>query len=371
MFNTIIELNNVRKDANYITNADAQRLHSHSAIVEVFSAMANGEEISKFGVVADKAVKHIKSLGERAESGDTSAIAELNTIRRYVIEAPVLQEMKLFNVFGAFEQVGFDESIEREVYNFVGEGARIQANNGDVPFIAPTKTKYPVGTKTVSGGFQVDYRRVKLGDMSKENEGMTIVRTMIYNKAINYILVTVYNAIKNATGVKYTLEAGGLTKVGVDDVIAKVRPNGKPTVFGAYGVVSQFTPWAGYVGSIATNTILGMSQKVMDEIASRGLLATYNGTNLVEIPNPYNVYEMTADGTNFAKLMPEGFAIVAPAGGDSPIMTWVRGGLTSMTGNDVKSGKIISRYDLECAVDVAKGKEWQIGIINDTALGGL
>jgi hypothetical protein len=69
--------------------------------------------------------------------------------------------------------------------------------------------------------------------------------------------------------------------------------------------------------------------------------------------------------------MPEGFAVVSPAGGDSPIMTWTRGGLTSMTGNDVKSGTIISRYDLEVAVDVAKGKEWQIGIINDTALGGL
>ena len=45
MFNTTIELNNVRKDANYITNSD---LHAHSAVVEVFSAMVNGEELSKF-----------------------------------------------------------------------------------------------------------------------------------------------------------------------------------------------------------------------------------------------------------------------------------------------------------------------------------
>ena len=366
--NTSFELNNVRKDALYNTN---DRLNAHSAVVEVFSAMTNGEDISKFGAKADKAVEYIKGLGERAEGGDTAAVAELNTIRRYVIEAPVLQEMKLFSVFGSFEQVGFDESIEREVYNFAGEGARIQANNGDVPFIAPVKTKYPVGTKTVSGGFQVDYRRVQLGDMSKENEGMALVRTMIYNKAINYILVTVYNAIKNATGVKYTLEAGGLTKTGADDVIAKVRPNGKPTVFGAYGVVSQFTPWAGYVGSIASNTILGMSQKIMDEIAARGLLATYNGTNIVEIPNPYNEYEMNAGGTNFAKLNPEGLAIVVPTGVESPIKTWIRGGLTSMTGEDVKSGKLISRYDMEIAADVAKGKEHKIGTILDTNLSVL
>ena len=364
--NTSFELNNVRKDALYNTN---EKLNAHSAVVEVFSAMVNGEDISKFGAKADKAVEYIKGLGERAEGGDTAAVAELNTIRRYVIEAPVLQEMKLLGIFGSFEQVGFDESIEREVYDFAGEAARMQANNGDVPFVAPVKTKYPVGTKTVSGGYQVDYRRVQLGDMTKENEGITLTKTTIYNLAIKYILNTVYNAIKNATGIKYTVEAAGLTKTGVDDVIAKVRPNGKPTVFGAYGLVAQFTPWAGYVGSIGANTILGMSQKVMDEIASRGLLATYNGANIVEIPNPYNRYELNAAGTNFAKLNPEGLGFVVPTGVESPIKTWVQGGLTSMTGEDVKSGKIISRYDLSVAVDVAKGQEDKIGTLYDTSLG--
>lgn len=368
MFNTTIELNNVRKDANYITNSE---IKANSPVVEVFSAMVKGEEVGKFGKIADKAVSYIKELGSRAEAGDTAAVAELNTIRRYVIEPEVLKEMQLLGVFGSFNQVGFDESIEREVYSYAGNGARAQANNGDVPFITPVKEKYPVATQTVSGGFAVDYRRVALGDMSKENAGLALVKTDIYNKALKYIMVTVYNAIKNTTGVKYFFEAAGLTKSGADGVISKVRPNGKPIVFGSYGLVSQFTPWAGYVGSINSNTITGMSQKVMDEIASRGLLATYNGTNIAEIPNPYNVYEMNGDGTNFAKLMPEGLGIVAPAGGDSPIMTWTRGGLTSMTGNDVKSGKVISRYDLEVAADVAKGKEWQIGVLYDTNLGGL
>jgi len=369
MFNTTIELNNARKDANYITN---NNLHAHSAVVEVFSAMVNGEEVGKFGAKADKAVAYIKKLGEKAEYGDSAAVAELNTIRRYVIESPVLQEIKLLGIFGSFEQVGFDESIEREVYKHVGEFSRMQANNGDVTFPAITREKYPVGTKTVSGGYAVDYRRVALGDMTKENEGLAMVRTDIYNRAMRYIMVTIYNAIKNATGVKYWFEGTtGLTKQGADDVITKVRRNGKPTVIGDYSVLAQFTPWAGYVGSIASNTITGMSQKVMDEIASRGLLATYNGANLVEIPNPYNEYEMNADGSNFATLLPAGLAYVLPTGGKSPIKTWVRGGLTSMTGDDVKSGQHIVRFDLEVACDCAKGKEHQIGVLYDQAIGGL
>ena len=353
MINTSFELNNERKDANYITN---DRLHAHSAVVEVFSAMVNGEEVSKFGEKADLAVSYIKELGEKAESGDYSAVAELNTIRRYVIESPIMQEIKLLGIFGSFEQVGFDDSIEREIYKHVGEFSRMQANNGDVAFPAITREKYPVGTKTISGGYAVDYRRVALGDMTKENEGLAMVKTDIYNRAMKYIITTVYNSIKNATGVKYWNEGQtGLTKAGVDAVITKVRRNGKPTIIGDYAMLAQFTPWAGYV---------------VDELASRGLLATYNGANLVEMPNPYNEYEMNAAGDNFATLSPINIAYVIPTNGvKSPIKSWVRGGLTSMTGDDVKSGQKLTRFDLEFAVDVAKGQEHRIGVLCDASLG--
>lgn len=368
MFNTTIELNNARKDANYITN---NNLHAHSAVVEVFSAMVNGEEVGKFGAKADKAVAYIKKLGEKAEYGDSAAVAELNTIRRYVIESPVLQEIKLLGIFGSFEQVGFDDSIEREIYKPVGEFSRMQANNGDVTFPAITREKYPVGTKTISGGYAVDYRRVALGDMTKENEGLAMVKTDIYNRAMNYIIITVYNAIKNANGVKYWDEGQtGLTKPGADGVITKVRRNGKPTVIGDYAMLAQFTPWAGYVGTINNTTITGISAKTMDELASRGLLATYNGANLVEMPNPYNEYEMNAAGDNFATLSPINIAYVIPVNGvKSPIKTWVRGGLTSMTGDDVKSGQKLTRFDLEIACDVAKGQEHRIGVLCDASLG--
>ena len=56
---------------------------------------------------------------------------------------------------------------------------------------------------------------------------------------------------------------------------------------------------------------------------------------------------------------------------NSPIATWTRGGLTSFTGNNVKNGKIETRFDLEVAVDVAKTQEWKIGTIYDNTIGGL
>ncbi len=361
------ELNNLRKDADYFNN----KFTKSSPVVEVFSAMVNGQELSRFGKTADKAVAYIKDLGSRAENGDFNAVAELNTLRRFVVEAPVMEEIKLLSVFGSYKPVGYDETIEREVWNYAGEFSREQANGGDVPFAVPTKETYPVGTQTISGGYAVDYRRVALGDMSKENEGLNLVKTDILNKAVLAIVKKVYKAIKDATGVKYTALMAGLTKSGVDEVLTKVRRNGRPTVIGDYALLAQFTPWAGYVGTINTNTITGISEKSMNEIAANGLLAQYNGALLAELPNPYNEFALDSDGTNFKTLLPAGLGFIIPTGVQSPIATWTRGGLTSFTGNDVKTGKVCTRFDLEVACDVAKGQEHKIGTIYDSTIGGL
>lgn len=361
------ELNNVRKDNEMFSG----KFNKTSPVVEIFAALVNGEELSRFGAKADEAVKYIKALGERAENGDGVAVSELNTLRRFVIEQPVMEEMKLLGVFGTYTPVGYDETIEREVYTEVGEHSRIQAANGDVVFPAITKTVYPVATFTVSGGYEVDYRRVALGDMSKENIGMANVRTSIMNQAKLEIIKRVYNAVRNATGVKYVLEAATLTKPDVDAILTKVRRNGRPTVAGDYAVLSQFTPWAGYVGSINSNTITGVSERVMNELQANGALSMYNGAVLAEIENPYNLYELNADGTNYQTLLPAGLAFVIPTGVKSPIATYTRGGLTSLTGTDVKTGKYLTRFDLEVGCDVAKTHEHEIGMIYDTTIGGL
>ena len=361
---TTFEMNNERKDI--VVNS---QLNAHSPVVEVFAAMANGESLDRFGAKADKAVTYIKALGERAANNDYTAISELNSIRRLVVEPLLMEEIKLLGIFGSYQNVGWDESIEREVWKHVGEKSREQAANGDVVFPSLVKETYPVATWTVSGGYQVDYRRVALGDMSKENEGMAQVRVDIMNRAKAAIIDKVYNAIVNAAGVKYAFQGAGLTKQGVDDVLGKVRRIGRPTVIGDYAMISQFTPWAGYVGSINSNTILGISEKAMNELQQNGLLGMYNGSVLAEMDNPYDFTSKNAAGDNFATMLPQGLAFVLPTGGKSPIATYTRGGLTTFSGNDVKTGRILSRFDLEVGCDVAKGHEFEIGILKDTNLG--
>ena len=48
-----VELNNVQKDSNHYANA---KLNAKSPIVEIFSAAATGQDLSKFGAKANAAM---------------------------------------------------------------------------------------------------------------------------------------------------------------------------------------------------------------------------------------------------------------------------------------------------------------------------
>lgn len=358
MNNYIIELNSVHKDNSYT----AGKIKPSSPIVEIFSALTDGKDMSKFGKSADKAVAYIKNLAQNAECGNPYAVSELNTIRRYTIQPKLMEEIRLISLFGSYENIAYGDTIEREVYSHEGEKSRIQASGGDVTFPFISSQKYYVNTVTISGGYAVDYRKLQLGDMSKENEGMNQVRVDIRNRAVHYIVTNVYNSIKNAPGIKYFSEVSGLTKTALDDILTKVRRFGKPNIFGDYSVVSQINDIVPY----DNGTVRNISDTAMEEIRKNTFIRTYSGSSVMEIPNSYDLTSRNADGTNFQTILPRGLLFIVPSGVQSPVKTWTRGGLTSMTGNDVTTGKVLTRFDLEIACDVAKGHEFEIGLISDT-----
>ena len=359
------ELNNERKDANFVSG----KVNAKSAVVEIFSAMRDGKDLAPYGKKADVAAKYIMELNSKAAAGDLMAVSELNELRRFAMEPVLLQEIKLLGIYGTYKPLGYNESCEIEITDFANLPANEQALGQDVEFPVVRKHREPIATTTISGGYAVDYRKAALGDMSDENELQDQVRVQIRNKAALYVMRTVYNAIKNATGVKYMFEGDALTKAGVDEVITNVRRFGKPTVAGDYALVSQFNNFVGFNGT--TPAVTGISQKVMDEIHDTGLIGMYNGTTISEIPNQYDLTTLDSTGKNFTTLIPAGLGFVMPTGGRSPIHTVTRGGLTSISGTDVTSGQLISRYDLEIGAMVEPGHEYMVGLLSDKKLGSF
>ena len=115
--------------------------------------------------------------------------------------------------------------------------------------------------------------------------------------------------------------------------------------------------------------LFGKDKKLLDEIADNGIVGSYNGAILSEIANGYNFNKLTADGKNYDTILPAGLAFVTPAapiGGVAPVQTFSIGGMTSMSGNNVATGEVLTRYDLKIAAGVADPSA--IAVINDTNL---
>lgn len=356
------ELNNERR---------TMPVQATKLITEVFSAMVNGKEVGTLGKKADEAVTYIKNLGTKAQAGDLMAVNELNALRQFVVKPLLSEEAKVLSLFGNYKELKMNESAEIEIFDHIGVEANRQAPRTDVTFPYVKKTKQPVALQTISAGYAVDYRQMALGDMTLENEGMGQVRIQMRNNLTQYVIQTIFTAIENATGVKYMVDDSGLTKTNVDACLKKIRRYGKANVVGTYGLLSQFSAFQGYSATINSNAVTGMSQRVLDELNINGLMGSYNGSLLTEIPEGIDFGHLNSAGDDFASLYPAGLGIVVPTGTQSGVYTFKRGDITSFTGNDVTTGTIMTRFDLEAGATVAKGREFTVGIIHDKNLDSL
>ena len=101
----------------------------------------------------------------------------------------------------------------------------------------------------------------------------------------------------------------------------------------------------------------------VDEIARTGLNGFYKGSALIELENPYNFTKPLADKSGFDTYYNPNDLWFIAQGANSPVNIFRRGGITTMTGNDVETGTVKTRFDMELGADVVKGREFEIGLL--------
>lgn len=360
----IFELNTVN---NVKDEVGASKVKSTSPVVEVFSALVQGKSLSSFdGKVVDKSVEHIKDLAGRAIDGDHQAVSELNAIQRFAIEPKLIEAIKIFNFMGTYKSVPYDTVPMMKTYKYESIDSRFQASSGDVPFATHSFREYPIGTQTISSGYAVDYRELQSGNFDGTiAEGISQVQINMQNKAVYYVIAKLYDALKNAKGVKHFAENSGVTQTAVDEMLKKMRRYGRVNICGDYSVVSQFNDFAGYK-TFGANTIPFGADAVAEEIRKTGLLSFYNGSHIVELPNALDFTRMNADKTSYELYMPQGLLFFIPQGRVAPLQIFRRGGMTTMTGDDIVTRQHLTRFDMEIGAGVAEGMEDQIGLLSDT-----
>ena len=355
-----IELNNVRKSECAVSNEVQMR-----RVAEICSALFSGADISKYGKEADGVVKQLAKLGEGALADDARAKAEINTVVKYIVQPNLLKAMEVFSFLGNYHRIAYNEQPVVKTYNYEGIDARIQASSGDVAFGERVWKEYPITTKTISSGMAINYRDLASGNFDGSiAEEISQVQIDMENKAVAYVLGVLYDGIKNNTdNVKfYATYADTPTQTAVDGMINKMRKLGKVNVAGDFSALSVISDWNGYK-TVSDKTIPFFTEGQVNEIAQTGLNGWYKGAALVEIPNPYNLTKPLADNSAFETYYDTDKLFFTVSGATSPFNIFRKGGISTMTGNDIKTGTVMTRFDIEIGADLTKGREYEIGLL--------
>lgn len=359
--NTSFDLMNPVQDNVVIKNEDAFK-----KMVEICSALFAGSDAGKFGEQKDAVVKRLKSLGEAAAMGDVKARSEINTIVKFVIEPKLLQAMKIFDFLGNYHEIGYNEQPRIKTYTYEDIDARVQAAHSDVAFSGRSWKEYPVNTRTISAGMAIDYRELASGNFDGTiAEETSQVQIDMNNKGVAYVIGVLKNALaSNTKYVKsYSTYNGAPTQAGVDAMIAHMRKMGKVTILGDFAVLGAICDWNGYKTVASTNYLPFYSEEQVNELARTGLNGFYKGATLVELENPYNYTKPLSDKSGFETYYSDEDLYFTASGNKSPLHIFRRGGIMTMSGTDVETGTIKTRFDVEIGADVVKGREFEIGLI--------
>lgn len=349
--------------ANAELNSLQKGVNTKSEGVEIFSAMCAGKDVSKYGEKVDKVHSYIKSRGVAAESGDVKAQAELNAIRTEMIEAPLLKRLNILDFMGEKINVGMDEVVKYKVYNLEGKMSDWQAVNGSFPFATYTYKTRTMDTDNITGGIVIDHREFATGNLDAIQTLNEQTITDMMNKVFYKVQHDLYSGIKGAKIHNFT-EDEGITDASVKDTLKKARRFGNVTIAGDYSVVSQLEDFAGF--KVDTAGAVRFSDAVMEEIRKTGLLKTYRGTPVVEIPNGFNLTKLNAAGDFYDTYLPEGLLYFLINGALSPLKIGFKGGLQTMAGQDINLRADVMRFDIEMGTAFIDEYAPAAGLISDT-----
>ena len=354
-----------RIQANAELNSLQKTVNTKTEGVEIFSAMCAGKDVSKYGDKVDRVNTYMKNKGQAAVNGNALAQAEINAIQTQMIEAPLVKRLNIFDFMGDKISVGMNEEVKFKVYNLEGKKSGEQAVNGSFPFAGYTWSTKTMDTSNITGGLLIDHREFASGNTDAIQAMNEQVITDMMNKMFYKVQGSLYNGVKNAK-IKNFSEASSITKTALDTVLKNAKRSGAVNITGDYSVVSQIEDFAGF--SVNSNT-KQFSEAVMEEIRKTGLLKSYKGSPIVEIPNTLDLNKTITDAngnTFYDTYLAEGLLYFLISGDMSPLKIGIKGGLQSMAGQDIALRADVIRYDMEFGTAFIEEYSHLIGLISDT-----
>ena len=334
--------------------------------VEIFTNIIYGKDVSKYGKKVDTVMDKIKMLATAANDGNAQAITELNAIRTVTIQQPLEKRLAINNAMGTVTKVGFNEVMQYTVYELQGQKSRVQASSGSFVFPTVKKRTGTMETKTSTGGVSQDFRELQSG----ATDGFAMANEQVMTDMTNQMVLSHINALRAAITAATTLKnyEEGITKTSVESVRKKARRFGSSvTILGDYSAVNKLGDLANF-STVSAGTEFRFPDYVMEEVMKTGLIKVYKGSIVVEMPNSYNMIDLNTAGDFYAPQLPTTDLWFLPQGAVSPLQICLRGNMTTMTGTDLNTRSIVTRYDWEFSNYVIAEYIPLIGYLFDSAL---
>jgi hypothetical protein len=335
--------------------------------IEIFSKIVYGKDTSKYGDKVDSLMDKVKRVSSAALNGDDKAKAEINSIVTVTLQQPLMQRLNVANVLGNATTVGYQDKLEYTYYQMqASDLARIQASSGAFTFPTVKKRTSTVDTQTASAGLVIDYRELASGATDGLAMASDQILTSITNQVVLAHITALRNGIKNATTLKNY--AGGITKTNVDAVLKKARRFGNVSITGDFNAVEKLNGFTGFNINSANPNEVRFPEAIMEEVSKTGLLSSYGKSAVLEMPNAYDLTQLNTAGDFYKTYLPTSDLWFIPQGQLTPLQMVTRGGLTSMTANDINTKSEVTRWDVEFGNVVLPEYIPFVGYIYDSAL---
>jgi len=335
--------------------------------VEIFSKIVFGKDTSKYGKKVDTVMNAVKDMASAADSGDSKAKAEINSIVTVSLQQPLTQRLNIANFFGNSRTVGYDEQLNVEYYQMqASELSKIQAASGAFTFPIIKKRTKTVETQNATAGMAIDYRELASG----ATDGMAYASEQVLTSLTNQVVLSHINALRSGIQNATTLKnyAAGITQTNVDEVRKKARRFGQVAITGDVSAVEKLNDFTGFKVNSATATEVRYPEAVMEEILRTGLISTYKNSSVVEMPNSFDLTKLNTAGDFYGLELPTTDLWFIPQGQLTALQMINRGGLSSMTATDINTRSEVTRWDLEFGNYVVPEYIPFIGYIYDSSL---
>jgi len=325
-----------------------------SPIVEVFSAASvNGNVTEVQKADYNESVKLIKEL---ASNPNPMNLYELNQIVAYTVDNVIDVKLNYINHIAEVKNTDFNERPK-----FKTRTEQVKAywqSIGATPDASKIGYKYSdLKIEELSAIVSAEWAEIAAGRYDFA-ELIRDVTNQFEQKVAQKVQSTLYTTFSGLSSPNFA-SGSGVVAGSFDPLLVAMQRFGRCAIVGDLAALQKLTALTGFGAS----TTPAVSNGIMDEYNSNGIIGTYKGASVVKLDNPYSGL------TGFSTVLDQGYVYIVPVMDDASKTLKVQfaGSVMPMQGQDLNDRSYKMRFDKHVGAGLVDARH-TFAVYEDTSL---